>query len=156
MGPPGSFRQDITTALCEEMGGYKSIAPGDLFKKEIAKKTEIGKRIMACYKAYHYVDDQIVIDLVQREIANAEKDKKSWILQGFPRTKVQALALQKMGILPDKFILLKVKYSAAIARMKNNLIQVNQSLYGNELEDLAGNTYKEYELNMKGVKEVFN
>ena len=61
-----------------------------------------------------------------------------------------------MGILPDKFILLKVKYSAAIARMKNNLIQVNQSLYGNELEDLASNTYKEYELNMKGVKEVFN
>jgi len=42
-----------------------------------------------------------------------------------------------MGILPDKFLLLNVKYSAAIARMKNNLIQVNQSLYGNELEDLA-------------------
>lgn len=61
-----------------------------------------------------------------------------------------------MGVLPDKFILLRVKYSAAIARMKNNLIQVNQSLYGNELEDLASNTYKEYELNMKGVKEVFN
>ena len=56
MGPPGSFRQDITTALCEEMGGYKSISPGDLFKKEIARKTEIGKRIMACFKAYHYVD----------------------------------------------------------------------------------------------------
>lgn len=61
-----------------------------------------------------------------------------------------------MGILPDKFILLRVKYSAAIARMKNNLIQVNQSLYGNELEDLAANTYKEYELNMKGVREVFH
>jgi len=61
-----------------------------------------------------------------------------------------------MGILPDKFLLLRVKYSAAIARMKNNLIQVNQSLYGNELEDLASHTYKEYELNVKGVKEVFN
>ena len=60
-----------------------------------------------------------------------------------------------MGILPDKFILLRVKYSAAIARMKNNLIQVNQSLYGNELEDLASQTYREYELNMKGVQDVF-
>jgi adenylate kinase len=93
MGPPGSFRQDITTALCEEMGGYKPISPGELFKKEIAKKTETGKRIMACFKAYHYVDDEIVIELVKNAIKEAEADKRSWILQGFPRTKVQALSL---------------------------------------------------------------
>lgn len=61
-----------------------------------------------------------------------------------------------MGILPDKFILLRVKQSAAIARMKNNLISVNQSLYGQELEDLAAQNYQEYELHMKGVKEAFN
>jgi len=62
------------------MGGYRPISPGDLFKKEITKKTEVGKRIMTCFKAYHYVDDDIVIDLVSKEIKEAEKDKKSWIL----------------------------------------------------------------------------
>lgn len=62
------------------MGGYRPISPGEIFKREIAKKTEIGKRVMQCFKAYHYVDDEIVIDLVKREIQEAEKEKKSWIL----------------------------------------------------------------------------
>jgi SpoVK/Ycf46/Vps4 family AAA+-type ATPase len=66
------------------------------------------------------------------------------------------LSLQKIGIIPDKFVLLKVKNSASLARIKNNLIGINQSLYGPELEDLAHQSLQEYELNMKGVKEAFD
>ena len=83
------------------------------------------------------VDDQIVIDLVQKVIEDCETNKQSWIIHGFPRTKVQALALQKIGVIPDKIIALKQKESAVLARLKNNLIGINQSLYGPELEDLA-------------------
>jgi len=54
MGPPGSFRHDVAAALCEHMHGWRPISPGDLFKKEIAKKTELGKRIQQCAKEYHY------------------------------------------------------------------------------------------------------
>jgi adenylate kinase family enzyme len=75
--------------------------------------------------------------LIKEQIEECESKGKSWIIQGFPRTKVQALSLQKMGIIPDKMLLLKVKNSASLARIKNNLISVNQSLYGPELEDLA-------------------
>jgi adenylate kinase family enzyme len=63
--------------------------------------------------------------LVSQAIQDCEDKGKSWIIQGFPRTKVQALSLQKMGIIPDKMILLKVKQSASLARIKNNLISVN-------------------------------
>jgi adenylate kinase family enzyme len=75
--------------------------------------------------------------LIKEQIEECEAKGKSWIIQGFPRTKVQALSLQKMGIIPDKMLLLKVKNSASLARIKNNLISVNQSLYGPELEELA-------------------
>ena len=34
------------------------------------------------------VDDNIVIDLVKKEILKTEKEGKSWIIEGFPRTKV--------------------------------------------------------------------
>ena len=37
---------------------------------------------------FYLVDDQVVIDLVAKEIETAEADKMSWIIQGFPRTKV--------------------------------------------------------------------
>ena len=39
------------------------------------------------------VTDDIVCDLVEKEIKDCEDNNKSWIIQGFPRTKVQALAL---------------------------------------------------------------
>jgi len=34
------------------------------------------------------VDDNIVIELVKNQIKNCEKDNQSWIIEGFPRTKV--------------------------------------------------------------------
>lgn len=83
------------------------------------------------------VDDSLVCDLVSEQIKACEEKNQSWILHGFPRTKAQALSLQKMGIVADKFLNIKIKPSAALARIKNNLIQITPQLYGAELEDLA-------------------
>lgn len=41
----------------------------------------------------YIVDDNIVIDLVKKQIMAYEKENLSWIIEGFPRTKVQALSL---------------------------------------------------------------
>lgn len=49
-----------------------------------------------------------------------------------------------------------MKPSAIIARMKNNLITINQSLYGSELEALANECFSEFELHMRGVRDAFN
>lgn len=64
--------------------------------------------------------------------------------------------MQKIGVIPDKFILLDVKKSTSVTKVKNNLIQNNTSLYGPELEDVANQAIEEYELNIKGVKSAFN
>jgi hypothetical protein len=42
-----------------------------------------------------------------------------------------------------------------MARLKNNLISINQSLYGPELEELAGRCLQEYDLNLTGVYKAF-
>jgi adenylate kinase len=83
------------------------------------------------------VDDEIVINLVKTEIDKCEEQHQSWLVAGFPRTKVQALSLQKIGVIPDKFLVLDVKKSTSVTRVKNNLIQANTVLYGPELEDVA-------------------
>ena len=71
------------------------------------------------------VDDEIVIELVKKEIEGYEKKHQSWIIQGFPRTRVQALSLQKMGIIPDKFINLEVRKHTSLSRIKQNLVAIN-------------------------------
>jgi len=56
------------------------------------------------------VKDDIVTKMVKKEIDNIQKEKKSFILSGYPRTRVQGLAMQKDGIFPDAFIILNMPY----------------------------------------------
>lgn len=42
--------------------------------------------------------------MVKEEIDEAEKKNLSWVVCGFPRTKVQAMSLQHMGVVPDRII----------------------------------------------------
>ena len=60
------------------------------------------------------VDDDIVIKLVKGEIDRAEEAHQSWIITGFPRTKVQALSLQRLKVIPDKFIHLNIRAETSI------------------------------------------
>lgn len=77
-----------------------------------------------------YIDDDVVIDIVKKEIEEAEKANTSWILEGFPRTRVQALALHKMGIVPDKFVHLGISETQALSRLRANCGAVDESLNG--------------------------
>lgn len=155
MGPPGSAKQENSMALAEYFQ-WKFISTGDLLRREVNNKTEKGARISECFSNFKFVDDEIVIDLVKGEIEAYEKKQFSWIIQGFPRTKVQALALQKMAIIPDKFVHINIRKQHSLARIKQNCIQVNQSLYGPELDEIALKMYEDYEMNMNAVDSTFN
>jgi len=51
MGPPGANRHEITLGLAEYFS-WRYISCGDLIRKEIEKKSEDGKRIVACQAAF--------------------------------------------------------------------------------------------------------
>ena len=59
-----------------------------------------------------------MVDLVKKQILQLEKENQNWIIEGFPRTRVQAMSLQKLGIIPDKFILLDVKAVVSQTQIK--------------------------------------
>ena len=97
MGPPGSKRKELALSLSEYLSSEESsficISVGDLLIKEISKKSEYGKQIVEARKHYGYVKDEIVVELVKMQVDVLEKEGKSWIIEGFPRTRLQALAL---------------------------------------------------------------
>lgn len=96
-----------------------------------------------------------MIDLVKTQVEQLEKENQSWIIEGFPRTKVQALALQKLGIIPDRFILLNVDKEQIIEKVDANLV-ANNTLYPKEERYALGEqAIKEYEMHMKQVKSAF-
>lgn len=123
MGPPGSKRKEHILTLAENIEDFKyeAICVGDLLNKEITKKSEFGKKIVASRKTYSYPDDDIVIELVIKQIEQIEKEKRNWIIEGFPRTRKQALALTKMDFIPDRMIILDVSDELTKERVKQNL-----------------------------------
>lgn len=129
---------------------------GDLLKKEVSKKTEYAQIIQDAFKTYKYVPDAVVVELVRRQVELHEKEGQSWILEGFPRTQVQALALQKLGVVPDKILLIDVDADSTATRVKNNLMTAGSTLYGPELDEVAEQSIEEYRLHIAGVKVAFN
>jgi len=63
------------------------------------------------------VPDALVIGIVQEQMKRPDLKDKGWILDGFPRTKVQAEALSKAGIVPDKIVFLDVPDSVLVERV---------------------------------------
>jgi adenylate kinase len=74
---------------------FTTISVGDLLKKEVSKKQELGEEIESYFKHYTIVKDDIVTKMVKKEIEGIQKEKKSFILSGFPRTRVQGLGMQR-------------------------------------------------------------
>ena len=78
----------------------------------------------------------------------------SWIIQGFPRTRVQALSLQNMEIVPDKFINLTMQRDKVIEYLKQPVLK-NPSL-ADDADEIAERRFIEYEINSNAVLETFN
>lgn len=72
----------------------------------------------------------------------------SWIIEGFPRTRLQAIALQKMSVVPDKFILLDIAENISIDKVKRNLKSDDEIIQFQEedVEHLSVNALTEYRL----------
>ena len=77
--------------------------------KEIKKKTPIGQQIEKNFQNFEYVKDDIVIELILKEIKQLQSENKNYILEGFPRTRPQGLELQRAGIIPNTFVILNMK-----------------------------------------------
>lgn len=117
--------------------------------------TEEGSRIKENMENHEYCDDEVVVKCIQNEIKDVETTGRNWILQGFPRTKYQALSLQRMGIIPDRVILLNQTDEFTRFQIKENLLAMNSTISDALVDDLTEKKLHEYHLHKDKVSEVF-
>lgn len=82
---PGSGKGTFSEYLIEKYG-YIQIAPGDIFRSEINKQTEFGKKIEPIIAKGEYVDESIVREVIKKNILQALQQKKHFILEGYPHS----------------------------------------------------------------------
>jgi adenylate kinase len=91
MGPQGAGK-GTQAAKLEEETGATHIETGDLVREEISQETDIGQQIKEYSDQGKMVPDEIIIDMTKPYL----EENDSWILDGFPRNKEQAEALEEM------------------------------------------------------------
>lgn len=94
--------------------GY--LSTGDILREYAKEDTEIGHKVKEVMAAGKLVADELIIDIVKDRI---QKDdcKNGFILDGFPRNKVQAEMLEKLVGDIDKAIYINVPDDEMLVRM---------------------------------------
>mmetsp|Transcript_38982 Transcript_38982/g.28827 ORF Transcript_38982/g.28827 Transcript_38982/m.28827 type:complete len:125 (+) Transcript_38982:19-393(+) len=91
IGPPGSGKGTQAPRIKDELC-LCHLATGDLLRDAVAAGTELGKKAKAIMDRGDLVPDEVVIGLIRDSMNNPECER-GLLLDGFPRTAVQASKL---------------------------------------------------------------
>lgn len=94
LGAPGAGKGTQAAKLVEEFA-TPHISTGDILRAAVKNQTELGKKARGYMDAGDLVPDSLIIDLMDERLREPDCEK-GFILDGFPRTTAQAVALDDM------------------------------------------------------------
>ena len=182
-GYSGTNRKSISLSIANALG-YSCLSMDHLIEREISKKMENSTKIEKNYNQNRLVDDEIAIDLVRNQLIKYEEDNVSYIIEGFPRNRNQAIFLQSIGLLPDNIIILTTTREKAeeqiYAKLRDRLPKPpekneeenkekepqensvesdsNQNNYktDDQIKQMAKISVEETDMNIRAVEDVFS
>ncbi|KAJ2906280.1 adenylate kinase cytosolic [Zalerion maritima] len=125
MGPPGAGKGTQAPRIKDKFNCCH-LATGDMLRSQVAKKTPLGKEAKKIMDQGGLVSDEIVIGMIKEELENNKECRGGFILDGFPRTVVQAERLD--GMLKERdqklqhAVELQIDDSLLVARITGRLV----------------------------------
>ena len=94
IGPPGSGKGTQAKRLASQHG-IPHISTGDMLREAIADETELGRQAAPIVASGALVSDDLMLGIIHDRLGK-EDAKRGFILDGFPRTLVQAEGLDRI------------------------------------------------------------
>ena len=92
-GPPGAGKGTQSERLIQKYG-LIHLSTGDIFRANMKEETELGILAKSFISKGHLVPDEVTINMLKEEVLK-HPNAKGFIFDGFPRTTVQAVALDE-------------------------------------------------------------
>jgi adenylate kinase len=124
LGAPGAGKGTQAAILAERLG-LPHIATGDLFRAAVRDDTEIGREAAAYMSRGELVPDAITIDMLLERLGRKDAAPGA-VLDGFPRNREQAAALERAlaerDALVDRAVLIEVPADELVRRLSGRWI----------------------------------
>ena len=153
-GPPGAGKGTQSNLIVEKYKLFQ-LSTGELLRKEIKGKTELGKEISSIINLGNLVSDEIVRSLIENYISkDIYKDKI--IFDGYPRNLIQAKNLDVLLNKNNQKIHIALKLSVSLKTIKKRILErKNLEKRDDDKEEIAIKRYKTYEENIKPVIDFY-
>ncbi|MBL8048998.1 MAG: adenylate kinase [Chthonomonas sp.] len=96
IGPPG-VGKGTQSELLQQRLGLLPLSTGVIFRQEIEAQTDLGRLAKRYIDQGRLVPNGVTIEMIAKRLRNSDVRHKGFILDGFPRTIDQAVALTEIG-----------------------------------------------------------
>ena len=134
-GPPGAGKGTQSKFIVNKFQLHQ-LSTGEILRKEIKNKSNLGTKISSIMNSGQLVSDQIVSDLIETFISKKEF-KNRLIFDGYPRNKLQAENLNNLLKKYDQKIDLVLKLSVSLETIKKRIS-------GRSVCSICGKIYNEF------------
>lgn len=121
LGAPGSGKGTAGKIIAEDLK-LAHISTGDLFRENLKNETELGKEAKQYMDKGELVPDEVTIKMLKARLNEADVENGA-VLDGFPRTGVQAVSLDnmlnEMGAKVDMALNIDVPFDEIVERIAN-------------------------------------
>jgi adenylate kinase len=151
-GPPGAGKGTQAKHLVKKLNNFQ-ISTGDILREEIKNNSDIGKKIIDVMNDGRFVSDDIVNQLLEKQVFDPQK-KNKLIFDGYPRSINQAknldLLLDRSNQKIDFVFFLNVNKETIIKRIQKRKILEKRS------DDELDTILKRYDTYMETTKPVLD
>ena len=124
LGSPGAGKGTQAALLSAKLG-IPHISTGDMLREELKKGTSLGLKVKAFMAKGELVPDQLILEVMRKRLE--EKDcEAGFILDGFPRTLVQAedldALLKEINKRIDRVVKIRVSKETVVKRLSARLV----------------------------------
>ena len=120
LGAPGAGKGTQAEKVSQRLG-IPTISTGAIIRSALKNGTKMGLEAKKFIESGALVPDEIVIGIVKERLTESDCDK-GYILDGFPRSVPQAIALEEMGVALDVVVSFEISDETIVERMSGRRV----------------------------------